>query len=329
MGKKTKLGLGIALVAAILIIAFVGAYFICMDNISKNTPSFSGETLSYEYDTGGDTPSTATMTVELDTGKVYMEFLVSTIYGGKFETVFSVTDGQVAIATAYGVEAIDDTGFSGMVGLPGSLTSDVSFVFTPADGGQNLKAIFDGGEGDDVVLIDVVVPQADLDKMIATGGIDPSQIPDAPGSTETEPSETETPETQPTELTVTVGELVYEYTNGVEGTPTTSTVIFDPATGKVSVTFLASSMYQGNYETAFTSENDQLVISTVEAVDATDISGMAAIVGLPEVLTSSINHVVESVDGGVKLTIWFDGGDGDDALLFEMMILQEDLDKLN
>ena len=121
--------------------------------------------------------------------------------------------------------------------------------------------------------------------------------------------------------------LVYEYSSGGD-TPNTSTVTIDPTTGKVSVEFLAATMYQGSYETTYAYENGTLAIETVESVDATDISGFATIIGLPATLTSNVFHVAEAAEGGVTLKIWFDGGDGDDTLLFDGVIYQADLDKL-
>ena len=345
MGKKTKFALGVALVVVILIIAFVGAYFISMDNIIKNTPTkptFSDETLVYEYDSGGDSPTTSTLTVDLGSGKVHMTFLAATIYGGEYETVFSVVDGQVVVGTAYGVDAVDGTGFSAIVGLPSTLTSNVSYVFTPADGGQNLKVLFDGGDGDDTVLLDMVIPQADIDNMIAAGGVDPSQLPEAPDPTDPQPTDPQPTDPQPTDPQPTdpqptdpeptdppipEGALTYEYSSGGE-TPTTSTLVVDPATGKVSFNFLASTMYQGSCETTYTYEGGVLAISIVEDVDANDISGFAAIIGLPATMTSDVFFAAEAADGGMKLSVWFDGGDDDDVLLFEMVIPKTDMDKL-
>lgn len=128
-------------------------------------------------------------------------------------------------------------------------------------------------------------------------------------------------------VSATEAPLVYEYSSGGD-TPNTSTVTIDPTTGKVSVEFLAATMYQGSYETTYTYENGTLAIETVESVDATDISGFAAIIGLPATLTSNVFHVAEAAEGGVTLKIWFDGGDGDDTLLFDGVIYQADLDKL-
>ena len=51
------------------------------------------------------------------------------------ETTYTVTDGQLTIATASGVTAADVTGVAGLIGLPETMTGDVTHTVT-VDGDQ-------------------------------------------------------------------------------------------------------------------------------------------------------------------------------------------------
>ena len=123
--------------------------------------------------------------------------------------------------------------------------------------------------------------------------------------------------------TVKEGEVLLLYKT--EGDiPTETTATFDLAAGTVHVKFLASSMYQGEYTVPFKVENNQLTIDTATQIDATDISGVSGLIGLPGTLTADITHTVTSGDGKVMLKIVF----GEDSVLFDMEITGEDLAEL-
>lgn len=120
-----------------------------------------------------------------------------------------------------------------------------------------------------------------------------------------------------------------EYNTGGD-TPTITTVIFHLDKGSVEVNALASSMYELSYETTYKLEDNVLSLGTVDDITATDISGVAEILGLPKTLTASAFHTVSDNAGATVLTILFgDPQKPEEATVcFEMALEASVLDQI-
>lgn len=161
MKNRTKLALGIALVIFILIVAFVGAYFISMYNIEKNADATapatsSGEALTMEYNSGGDAPTTSTLV--FDGGKLTVSFLASSMYQGGYETTYSFADGVLTIADAKEVKATDISGLAAVIGLPPELNADVNHTVVAEGGGVKITILFNN----ETLLGEIVLTEAEL-----------------------------------------------------------------------------------------------------------------------------------------------------------------------
>ena len=119
------------------------------------------------------------------------------------------------------------------------------------------------------------------------------------------------------------GEVMLQYETEGDA-PTKTTVIFDTAAKTCKVSFLASSMYQGEYSVAYAVENNLLMIDTASQIDATDVSGIASLIGLPAVMTADITHQITVGDGELLLKIIF----SEDVVLFDVAIDAEKLTEL-
>ena len=124
--------------------------------------------------------------------------------------------------------------------------------------------------------------------------------------------------------------LLLEYNSGGE-TPTITTVTFFPDKGMVEVNALASSMYELTYKSAYTMDDGKLAIDTVSDLTATDTSGVAKVIGLPETMTASAFHTVTDEDGASMLTIRFGDPEKSEeaAILCEIKLSEETLSILN
>lgn len=119
--------------------------------------------------------------------------------------------------------------------------------------------------------------------------------------------------------------LSLEYTSDGD-TPTITTVVFHLNEGTVEVNALASSMYELAYESTYSVADNKLVIDTVTGITATDTSGVAKVIGLPETMEGSVFHTVSDNAGAVTLTIQFgDPEKPDEAALLGEITLEADM----
>lgn len=120
-------------------------------------------------------------------------------------------------------------------------------------------------------------------------------------------------------------DLTLEYTSDGD-TPTITTVVFHLSEGTVEVNALASSMYELAYESTYSVADNKLVIDMATGITATDISGVAKVIGLPETMEGNVFHTVSDNAGAVTLTIQFgDPEKPDEAALLGEITLEADM----
>lgn len=125
-------------------------------------------------------------------------------------------------------------------------------------------------------------------------------------------------------------QLTLEYNSGGD-TPTITTVVFNLNDGTVEVSALASSMYEVTYTSTYSVADNKLAIDTATDLTATDTSGVAKVIGLPETMPGNAVHTVSDNGDGAMLIIQFGDPDKLDeaALLGEIEVTADMLAQLD
>ena len=257
----------------------------CTVTVAKNGGQEDPDHVTLDYDDGkGDTATKTSVGFDLSGKKVSVNALVSGMYQLDYEAAFSVTDDQLTIATATGVTATDITGIAALLGLPSTLKGDVTHLIKQ-DGENLILTVTFSAESleEDSLLGEFKLTPDDQKKLglkSETGGDD-------------KPDE---------ELK---GDITLTYDDGKGETATKTTAAFFLSNNTLKVKALASGMYQLTYETTYAVNENQLSITTATGVTASDITGIAALIGLPPTMTGDVTHTVTKDADQLKLTMMF------------------------